>query len=257
MTSKFKTFHALHKENNLFILPNAWNATIAKMLQECNYSAIGTSSAAVAASLGYPDGEVMPFAEYLLIIHRIVASVSLPVTVDMEMGYGKTKEEIYTNLQKLIEAGVVGINIEDSTITNGNRTLKEGKELSTIIEFIKNKLNTIGQSMFINARCDTYLLKVKDKESETTQRLKMYENAGADGIFLPLISDEQDITRAAGDTRLPLNVMSFSGLPDLEKLNQLGVKRVSMGPFLYHKTYNQAREFSKNVIEQNSLKPIL
>src|SRR5260221_5919886 len=207
MATKFKTLEALHTARKLFILPNAWDAESAIIFQESNYPAVGTSSAAVAAGLGYEDGEQMPFADYLVIIRRIAASVNIPVTIDLEMGYGYTKDEVYVNTQRLIEAGVVGINIEDSSITNGKRTLKDAKEFAQILEFIKKKLTTERQSLFINVRCDTYLLKVKDKENETTKRLKIYEAAGADGIFLPFISEEQDIARALSETQLPLNVM--------------------------------------------------
>jgi 2-methylisocitrate lyase-like PEP mutase family enzyme len=184
MESRFEKFKALHTASELFILPNAWDAESAVILQDCNYPAVGTSSAAVATVLGYPDGEVMPFHEYLIIIQRIAASVNIPVTVDMEMGYGKSPEAIYENLQKLLSAGVVGINIEDSVITEGKRSLKEPTEFASIIDFIKSKLKEKRQHLFINARCDTYLLNVKNKENETAQRLKLYESAGADGIFL-------------------------------------------------------------------------
>jgi 2-methylisocitrate lyase-like PEP mutase family enzyme len=256
MVSKFETFKALHTSREPFILPNAWDAESAVILQENNYPAIGTSSAAVATTLGYPDGEGMPFAEYLLIIQRITASVTVPVTVDMEMGYGKTGEAVYANLQKLLKAGVVGINIEDSVITNGKRSLKDPNEFASIITFIKNKLKRDRQSLFVNVRCDTYILDVNDKENETDHRLKIYESAGADGIFLPLISEEKNMKKAIAATRLPLNVMAIPGLPDLDTLKQLGVKRVSMGPFLYKKTYSKARELAKKVIEQRSLKSI-
>lgn len=254
MATTFKTFKALHTARDLFILPNAWDAASAAILQENNYAAVGTSSAAVATALGYEDGEAMPFAEYLMIIKRIAASVNIPVTVDMEMGYGKTKEVIHTNLQKLVDAGVAGINIEDSFITHGKRSLGEPKEFADTLSFLKSK---VKDTLFINARCDTYLLHVKDKESETVNRLKLYQSAGADGIFLPFMKEEQDITHALAATKLPLNLMAIPGLPDLDTLQQLGVKRVSMGPFLQKKTYSKANELAKKVMEQKSIKPIL
>jgi len=257
MVSKFKTFEALHTARKLFILPNSWDAESAIIFQESNYPAVGTSSAAVAASLGYEDGERMPFADYLVIIRRIAASLNIPVTIDLEMGYGKTKEEVYANVQKLIEVGVVGINIEDSSIANGKRTLKDTKEFAQTLEFVKKKLVAERQSLFINVRCDSYLLKVKDSQNETAQRIKVFESVGVDGIFLPFISEEQDIERVLHETRLPLNVMCIPGLPEIDKLNQLGVTRLSMGPFLHNKTYARVRELAKKVIEQKSIKSIL
>lgn len=257
MTSKFKSFEALHKARKLFILPNAWDAESAIIFQESSYPAVGTSSAAVAASLGYEDGEQIPFADYLVIIRRIAASVSIPVTIDLEMGYGKNKEEVYTNVQQLIEAGVAGINLEDSSMAQGKRTLKDAKDFALTLEFLKMKLSAERQSLFINVRCDTYLLKVKDKENETSHRLKIYESAGADGIFLPFIQEEQDIKRALSETQLPLNVMCIPGLPEIDKLEKLGVRRLSMGPFLHNKAYARVRDLAKKVIEQNNLKSII
>lgn len=257
MASKYESFKALHKANKMFVLPNAWDAGSALILQESNYPAVGTSSAAVASALGYADGENMSFPEYLFVVQRITATVNIPVTVDFEMGYGKTGEAVYANLQKLIEAGVVGINIEDSTITNGKRTLKEADDFAKTLEFLKNKLSHSKQQVFINVRCDSYLLKVNDKEDETDRRLKIYGSAGADGIFLPFISKEEDIARVLSKTRLPLNVMAIPGLPELDKLDKLGVRRLSMGPFLHNKTYSKAKELAKKVLDQNSLKSIL
>lgn len=257
MASTFKTFEALHRARQLFILPNAWDAESAIIFQESNYPAVGTSSAAVAASLGYEDGEQMPFEDYLVIIRRIAASVSIPVTIDLEMGYGKANEEIYGNVQRLIEAGVVGINLEDSSIGQGKRSLKDAKAFALTLEFLKKKLTAGRQSLFINVRCDTYLLKVKDKENETSQRIKIYESAGADGLFLPFIQAEQDIARTLKETSLPLNVMCIPGLPEVDQLEKLGVRRLSMGPFLHNKAYARVRELAKKVIEQNNLKSIL
>lgn len=257
MASTFKTFEALHQARKLFLLPNAWDAESAIIFQESNYPAVGTSSAAVAASLGYVDGEQMPFDDYLVIIRRIAASVTIPVTIDLEMGYGKTKEEVYANVQRVMEAGVVGINLEDSFIAQGKRSLKDAKEFALTLEFIKKKLTAQRQSLFLNVRCDTYLLKVKDKESETRERMKSYASAGADGIFLPFLQTEQDMERVLTETKLPLNIMCVPGLPEIEKMAKLGVRRLSMGPFLHNKVYSRARELAKKVIEQNNLKSIL
>lgn len=257
MTTKFETFKTLHSADDLFILPNAWDAESAIILQKNNFPAVGTSSAAVSATLGYPDGEKMPFAEYLMIIRRIAASVNIPFTVDLEMGYGTTHEGIYANIENLLDAGVVGINIEDSEITKGVRHLKEAKAFAQTIQFITNKLSSSQQNLFVNVRSDTYLLDVKEKSKETRQRLKLYEDAGADGIFLPFINDEEDIKQAVANTKLPLNVMALPGLPDTQVLKRLGVKRLSMGPFLHSKTYNTMSDLAKKVFEMKSINPII
>jgi 2-methylisocitrate lyase-like PEP mutase family enzyme len=256
MTDNLKKFKNLHHGKNLFVLPNAWDAKSALIFQEKEFAAIGTSSAAVSASMGYEDGEGMPFEDYLFVLRKILNAVTVPVTVDMEMGYGKNSTEITENIQKLIELGVVGINIEDSSITNANRTLKDGNEFAKTIEHIKSQLTAKNLSIFINIRCDTYLLNIKDKQKETTDRLKKYQSTGADGIFLPCISDENDIAEAVSYSKLPLNVMCYPGLPGFDKLNELGIKRVSMGPFMFNTVYKKAGELCQHIIDKKNFAPI-
>lgn len=257
MSTSFQTFELLHKNPSMFLLPNAWDARSAALFQECNYPAVGTSSAAVAEGLGYEDGEQMPFSDYLVVVRRITASVNIPVTIDLEMGYGKTNEEIFSNIQKLLDLGVVGINLEDSTIENGDRRLVNENEFAKKVEFLQTRLATTRQSFFINVRCDTFMLNVPNKSEETSRRIKIYESAGANGLFLPLISQEQDIARVISETKLPLNVMCIPGLQDMATLDQLGVRRLSMGPFLHRKAYAYVHDLARNVIEQKSLQPIL
>ena len=257
MSTKLQKFKALHHASELFVLPNAWDARSAIVFQEKKFPAIGTSSAAVANSLGYEDGENMPFADYLFVIKRILASIQIPLTVDMEMGYGKTNDEIVDNIVKLIEVGVVGINIEDSMIQASKRLLKDAEKFAKTIEYIKNRLQSQKLDLFVNIRCDTYILNVENKQKETISRLRQYESTGADGIFLPCISSEEDIAEAVSNTKLPLNVMVIPGLPDLERLNELGVKRVSMGPFMFQKVYNSIGNLSQAITASKNVSPIL
>src|ERR1700754_4423609 len=116
MSSKIEKFRELHSSADLFVLPNVWNAKSALLFQEQQFPAVATSSAAVADSLGYADGEGMPFDDYVFVIGRIAAAVQIPVSVDLEMGYGTSDEEIYNNILRLIDLGIAGINIEDSVI---------------------------------------------------------------------------------------------------------------------------------------------
>ncbi|HEY6900364.1 MAG TPA: isocitrate lyase/phosphoenolpyruvate mutase family protein [Puia sp.] len=250
MSSNYSTFKKLHAASELFVLPNAWDAKSAQVFQEQRFPAIATSSAAVANSLGYEDGEGMPFADYLFVIRRIAAVAKVPFTVDLEMGYGDSEEAIYSNIATLIDLGVAGINIEDSLIGPSGRVLKDPTHFAGMIEAIGNRLAARGLQLFINIRCDTYILDVPNKQKETLRRLKLYETTGADGIFLPCISKEEDIAEAIAHTRLPLNVMYIPGLPDYSTLNRLGVKRLSMGPFFFTKAYQAAAESTKNFIHQ-------
>src|SRR5688572_3018894 len=139
MSSQFKKFKELHYQDDLFILPNVWDARSAIVLQEKKFEAIGTSSAAVANALGYEDGENMPFEDYLFVIKRILQSVKIPLTVDMEMGYGDSNEKVYSNLTKLMELGVVGINLEDSVIRQSKRELGDKIEFVKRIGYLTNK----------------------------------------------------------------------------------------------------------------------
>jgi 2-methylisocitrate lyase-like PEP mutase family enzyme len=257
MSSKFQQFKDLHHSAGLFLLPNIWNAKSALFFQEKQFRAIATSSAAVANSLGYEDGEKMPFSDYLFVINRILSSVQIPLSVDMEMGYGRSAEEIHANILKLIELGVVGINIEDSIINKSGRTLQEAKIFAKTIEYVKNKLESESLDLFINVRCDTFILNVENKQKETSDRLRIYQAAGADGIFLPCISKEDDIAEAVKNTKLPLNVMCIPGLPGFEILNGLGVKRVSMGGFLFKKVYDNIGQLSESITTDKDFSALL
>lgn len=257
MTGNFEQFKNLHFGKKLFVLPNAWDAKSAQVFQENGFKAVGTSSAAVASSLGYEDGEGMAFDDYLVVIRRILASVQIPVTVDLEMGYGKSDEKIIQNIEQLIRLGVAGINIEDSMIVDSKRSLVDAGEFARRVRAIRAHLSAKKLSLFINIRCDTYILPVNNAQAETVSRLKLYNNTGADGIFLPCIKQEEDIATAVHSTKLPLNVMCIPGLPDFDVLNKLGVKRASMGPFLFNKVYKQAAAIGEKVLDNNSFKSIL
>jgi len=245
MSPNYQTFKHLHHTDELLVLPNAWDAHSAVRFQENGFPAVATSSAAVSQSLGYTDGENMPFEEYLFVIRRILASIRIPFSVDLEMGYGSSAGEIAENIRKLIDLGVVGINIEDSTITGSRRTLKDASSFAQTLEQIRNML--WSKELFINIRCDTYILDVENKQEETRRRLQLYETAGADGIFLPCIAREQDIRDALSNTQLPLNVMFIPGLPDPDTLSSLGVRRLSMGPYFFSKTYEQIDTLTKHL----------
>lgn len=257
MSSAFQQFRDLHCKQDLFVLPKVWNAKSASLFQQKKFPAIATSSAAVANSLGYEDGEEMSFTEYLFVIKRIISSVQIPLSVDVEMGYGRYNEEILSNLLQLIELGVAGINIEDSTIVNTNRTLQDANKFAQTIEYIKNNLIAKNSGLFINVRCDTFILNLPNKLEESIHRTKMYEAAGADGIFLPCISNEFDIAEVISHTKLPLNVMCIPHLPDFETLNKLGVRRASMGPFLFNKIYNGIHELSTAIASAKNFSSIL
>ncbi len=257
MSTPYQKFKSLHAADELFLLPNAWDARSASMFEENKFPAVATSSAAVANSLGYEDGENMSFDDYTFVIRRILSSITIPLTVDIETGYGNSDLEIAENILHLADLGVAGINIEDSVIHKSGRKLKDAVTFAKTVSYIKNKLNARGIDLFINVRCDTYILNVDNKQKETINRLKLYNDSGADGIFLPFISTEKDIAAAIENTTLPLNVMCVPNLPDFDTLNELGVKRVSMGPFMFHKVYGEINPLSKAILATKTFSPVL
>lgn len=256
MTNQKQSFRELHNQTQPLIIGNVWNVQSAKIYEKLNFQAIGTSSAAVAHSLGYEDGEKMPFLDLVFIVERIRKSVALPLSVDIEFGYGATATEIANNIITLEKLGVVGINIEDSFIENRERKLKNSVQFSELLQEVKKILMAQRISVFINVRCDAFLLKTPNAVQIATGNIKNYEQAGADGIFLPYITRESDIAKMVSETNLPLNVMCMPELPDFETLAKLGVKRISMGNFLNDHAYASFENMTRKILAEQSFNPL-
>jgi len=236
---KAKKFRELHK-GEMFYLPNAWNGGSAKIFEKQGFSAIGTTSAGIAYSLGYDDGEKIKFDDVLRVVKEIVNVTNLPLTVDIERGYGSTLEEIETNIEKVISLGAVGINIEDG--------ITEKKNVDSLSYFIK-KIKTIAElrekldiPFVINARTDIYLLNTGNTDEMfemTIERAKALEKVGADCIFIPGALDEETISKLRSNINLPINLFVHNAFNDTEKLNQLGVNRLSSGSALVRTTLDK------------------
>ncbi|MGR4050950.1 isocitrate lyase/PEP mutase family protein [Kosakonia cowanii] len=224
------TFNDLHHQTRPLLLANVWDATSAQAAELAGYAALGTSSAAIAAQFGYADGQAMPFAHLLFIVGRIRAVSDLPLSVDLEAGYGRSAEEIAQNIQQLIALGVVGINLEDSQVINGTRSLVDpilfARQLQTLV-------NLVPAGFFFNIRTDTFLLGVENARQETLRRGVLYADHGANGLFVPGVTQRTDIITIAGHVALPLNVMVVPGLADMAELASWGVRRISTGNFLH------------------------
>ena len=249
MATPYQHFKSLHYQDHPLLIGNVWNVQSARVYEESAFSAIATSSAAVAHSLGYEDGEQMPFEEYLFIIGRIAKSVSLPLSVDLEGGYGEKTETIVSNMARLQAFGVVGINIEDSVVVGAARTMREADLFAAKLMAVTGALKAAGIDMFLNVRSDVYLSGLGDALSEAKRRVKYYEAAGADGIFLPGITSVSDLGQLTALTDLPVNVMCVPGLPDFETLQRAGVKRISMGNFVNNAVYRHMQTFTQRVVE--------
>lgn len=250
--TNFLQFKELHYQINPLLIGNVWNVQSAKVYEKLNFKALGTSSAAIANSLGYEDGEQMPFSDLLFIVERILKNIKLPLTVDIEFGYGKNALEIAQNIITLNKIGVIGINIEDSFIENGTRKLKDYLQFSELLNEIRSILHKNKIELFINVRCDAFLLNIENAIQVATERIIEYENSGADGIFLPCIVDEIDILKIISLLNIPLNVMCMPNLPNFEKLEQLGVKRISMGNFFNNYIYTELENKTSKVLNEQS-----
>lgn len=245
------TFRDLHKQDKPLLLANVWDVPSTKIAEKLNYQAIGTSSAAIAALFGYRDGEDMTFSEMEYAVKRIASHITKPLSVDIESGYSREPGKIAEHIRVLAEAGASGINIEDS-IVNGKRTLSDSAIFAERLKKITLALQRENIDIFINVRTDTFILLQENVIEETMSRISMYKNAGADGIFTPGVVNKEDIKMIAESTDLPLNVMCMPGLPDFQTLSCLGVKRISMGNFLFNKMYDSYTEMLDNVTSANS-----
>lgn len=254
--NSFDTFLQLHKNATPLLLGNIWDVQSAKLFEANGYSAIGTSSLAVARSMGYEDGEQLPFSSLLSLARKVVGSVSIPFTVDMEGGYSRSVADIINNIEKLHDAGVAGINLED-TVINSERNLQPVKDFQKILSAIAEHISRNNLKIFINVRTDGFLLGLSSALAETVFRSKAYETAGADGIFVPCVTKTNDIREVVSSTRLPVNVMCMPGLPGFAELEILGVKRISMGGFFFNKAYEHISELSNKIKNDQNFSSII
>lgn len=241
---QFQTFHDLHYQAQPLLIGNAWNARSAQIIEKAGFDAIATSSGAIADSLGYKDGEQIPFNEMLYIIKRIKSVAGVPVSVDMERGYTDDLKALTGNIQKLLDIGIVGINLED----------QQGEEIYLKkLYSIKNYLEQTGQKLFINARTDVFLQKLPNPEETVLTRADLYKKAGADGLFITGIQDTVIIRKFVAAIDLPVNVVGLSNISSVQLLADCGVKRISMAGILYSAGYKKINELVTNIKAENSL----
>jgi 2-methylisocitrate lyase-like PEP mutase family enzyme len=227
---KAEEFASLHVKGAPVILYNAWDAGSAKAIIGAGAKAIATSSWSVAAALGYKDGEDLPLSLAEHVVRGIATTVNVPVTVDFEGGYSDDDQKLASNITKLLEIGVIGINFEDRVVkgTGLYGIDRQAKRIAAIRRAAEQR----GISFFINARTDVFLGNGGDVE-EALRRAHAYAAAGASGFFIPGVIDPALIQRIVEEVTLPVNVMVMDGVPSNDKLAKLGVSRVSYGPIPY------------------------
>lgn len=226
------SFQELHVQEKPLLICNVWDVASAKVAKELGFEAIATSSGAIASMLGYRDGEEMSFTELLYIVQRIVNCVNLPLSVDLEGGYSREPVQVAENILQLINLGVVGVNLEDSLVDQ-ERHLLDAEAFATHLNAILIELGEKVKEIFINVRTDTFLLNCPNPIQETEKRGALYEQARADGLFVPCLQRPNDIEQIIGRIRLPLNIMCIPDLPSFNTLQKLGVKRISMGNSIF------------------------
>jgi 2-methylisocitrate lyase-like PEP mutase family enzyme len=222
---------ALHRGPGILVLPNAWDAASARLFEEEGFPAIATTSAGVANALGFPDGERVPFLEMVAAVKRIARAVRVPLTADIESGFGQTAQEVGENVRAVLEAGAVGVNLEDGTgvqasplapIVLHSERVRAAREAGT----------AAGIDLVINARTDVYLDAVGEPATrfdEAVRRVNAYRKAGADCLFVPGVADAETIERLVAAIDGPLNVLATAATPSVRELQRLGVARVSLG----------------------------
>jgi 2-methylisocitrate lyase-like PEP mutase family enzyme len=235
-------FRTLHAGPGLLILPNAWDAGSARVVEKAGARAIATSSAAVAWGHGYPDGQTLPLDSLVATLGAIVRVVDVPVSADIEAAYAHDAAATGATVARVIDAGAVGINVEDGRDSPDILCAK--------IERIKTVALRAGVDLWVNARTDVYLrglVPAANAVAETVARGRRYGGAGADSLFVPGLIDEPAIARVVADVPMPLNVLAWPGLPPAHALERLGVRRLSAGTAIaqaaYSRTYQAAQTF--------------
>jgi 2-methylisocitrate lyase-like PEP mutase family enzyme len=249
--SKAELFRGLHSGPEVLVLPNAWDAISARIVEMEGFPAAATGSAGVAAVLGYPDGQRIPRKEMMFMVARMAAAVSVPLTADVEAGYGDPAG----TAREVIAAGAVGMNLEDIV----DHELLPLEEQLANIRAVKAAANASGVPLVLNARTDIFLAKHGDEATRfdrAVERLNAFYDAGADCLFAPGATDAATIGRLVSAVRGPLNILATIGTPSIPELKRLGVKRVSLGSGTHRVTLGSLQRFARRIRDEGTLTPL-
>jgi len=246
---KADAFRAMHRGPKALLLPNVWDVASARIIEEAGFGALATTSAGIAFSLGYPDGQKISREEMLARVARIARAMKVPVTADVEAGYGDRAEDAARTAQAVIEAGAVGVNLEDGTGDPEHPLADLSLQLDKIRAVREAALKT-GVLLVLNARTDVYLDQVGPAHLhyfETINRARAYRDAGADCIFVPGVRDLETIGKLVKDLQCPVNVLAGPGSLSVPELEKLGVARVSLGSGPMRATLGLLRRMAEEV----------
>ena len=251
LAEKAKAFRALHHGARPLVLPNAWDVPSARVFEDAGFPAVATSSAGIMVSHGFRDGEEMPRRELLAAVARIASRLSVPLSADVVAGYGRSSRDVATTVQKVLDAGAVGINLED------RHPRREGLYALPAqlrrLEAVRSVAKASGVPLVLNARTDAFRLAPGDEPErlrEAIRRATAYRDAGADCVYPVGLTDAASIATFVEALRCPVNVMVRRGLPPLAELERLGVKRVSFGPSASYAAMGLLRRISREVLDR-------
>lgn len=249
--AKAEAFRAMHRGPKILVLPNAWDVASARILEEAGVRAIATTSAGIAFTLGYPDGQKISRDQMLEVVARIAAKVRVPVSADMEAGYGDRPEDAALTAKGLVQAGAIGLNLEDATDDPKNPVSDLSLQIEKI-RAIRETATSLGVPLVLNARTDLYLKSVGEPESrfgEAVRRLAAFRDAGADCLFVPGVRDLETIAKLVRELKFPLNILGGPGSPSIPELQKAGVARVSLGSSVMRVTLGLVQRIAKELEE--------
>ncbi len=247
-------FRSLHSGSTILVLPNAWDAASARIFEQAGFPVVATTSSGVAASLGYSDGQHISRDMVIEVTERITRSVNCPVSIDIEAGYGETVEDILQTVKAVIDAGAVGINIEDST-KQQEKSLVDVSLQVEILQAIRHLAESMDVPLVINARTDVFLLAIGDPVSRfehTVRRANAYRQAGVDCLFPIGVSDASLIANLVQAIHGPINILANPTTPSIPELAQLGVARVSLASGPMRATLGYLRLIAHELLEQGT-----
>lgn len=250
--NKARVLLSLHTQTALLVLPNIWNPIGARVLQAKGYPAVATASAAISASLGYRDGEKLKRSSLIDLTGRIARSVDVPVTADIEAGYGGTIADLAETINEVIDSGVVGVNIEDSFEVEG--VLRPVEEQCERISVVRQVADRRGIPLVINARVDSFLsssfVDHGDATEDAVTRAKAYAEAGADCIYPIGPGDLETAAVLRAGIELPINILVTPSAAPLKALETIGVNRVSFGPFVFRACLRKFVDIAETLLNQ-------
>jgi len=246
-------FRALHHGPEILLLCNVWDAASARVVEEAGFPALATTSAGVSWSLGFADGEYAPFEEVLAAVRRIVRTAGVPVSADIEAGFGDTPKETAMSCLAVLEAGAVGVNLEDGT-AGRDRLIPIALQCEKI-RAAKEAAAGAGGDLVVNARTDGFLHAIgdpQDRVEEAVRRSNAYREAGADCLFVPGVADEATIGRLVEAIGGPVNILAGPGSPPVATLARLGVARVSLGSGPMRATLGLLGRIARELLESGT-----